>query len=50
MKIERDENLKITVTAKDGGFISSQSVEAILLYEILEVLKDIKYQPRTFFD
>ena len=40
--IERKEHNKISVSDKDGGFITSQSVEANLLYEILNKLEDIR--------
>lgn len=31
----------VRVTAEDGGWIEAQSVEAILLYMILQELKDL---------
>ena len=37
MKIKK-EDLTIKITGRNGGFIESQSVEAILLYEILKKL------------
>jgi|WetSurMetagenome_2_1015567.scaffolds.fasta_scaffold53487_5 hypothetical protein len=38
MKIEQIDNFKIKITDSKGGSITSQSVEAILLYEILKRL------------
>ena len=42
MKIERSKDLRIKVTDNDGGVIESQSVDAHILYEILQELKQIK--------
>ena len=42
MKIQKSDNLRITITDEDGGFIRDQSVEAILLYAILEKLEEIR--------
>jgi hypothetical protein len=42
MKIKRDENQHIMVVAENGGYIQSQSVEANLLYEILQKLEEIR--------
>ena len=41
MKIERDENHHVIIKSDDGGSISSQSVEANLLFAILEELKEL---------
>ena len=42
MKIEKGPDLRITMTDDDGGSISTQSVEANILYEMLQELKQIK--------
>ncbi len=39
--IERKDNLWIEVRDKDGGFIQEQSVQSILLYEILKELRKL---------
>ncbi|MDY6857185.1 MAG: hypothetical protein SWO11_21290 [Thermodesulfobacteriota bacterium] len=41
MKIERDKFQRIVITSEDGESISSQSVEANLLYVIIGKLEDI---------
>jgi len=35
-QISGEDNLRIRITDKDGGFLESQSVEANLLYAILD--------------
>jgi len=42
MKIERSPDFRIKVRGDDSGFIVSQSVEANILYEILQELKRIR--------
>ena len=42
MQIERNKNLCIKIKAEDGGHIKSQSVEANLLFAILEKLEEIR--------
>ena len=42
MKIERSSDLMVKVIDNDGGSIESQSVEANILYEMLQELKQIK--------
>ena len=42
VKIERKESNKIFITGKTGGFIESQSVEANLLFAVLETLEEIR--------
>lgn len=40
MKIEIDEKyLRVKITSPDGGFIEKQSVEAVLLARLLQVLE-----------
>ena len=41
MKIEKEPHNKIKITGNDGGFIESQTVEANILYEILNMLKEL---------
>lgn len=40
--IERCNNFKIRVTDEDGGYIESQSVEANVLFAILEKLEEVR--------
>ena len=42
MEIQKESHNKIRVTGNDGGFIESQTVEANILYEILNTLKELK--------
>lgn len=42
MEIKNKGNLKVRATDHDGGFIESQSVEALLLLEILKKLEEIR--------
>ena len=42
MKIERDKHQRIFLTGDDGGLIESRSVEANLLFAILEKLEEIR--------
>ena len=42
MNIERKENMKIRVINNDASYIESQSVEANLLFSILEKLEEIR--------
>ncbi len=42
MLIEKNDNLSIKITSKKGGHIKSQSVEANLLFAILEKLEEIR--------
>jgi len=42
MKIERDKYQRIFLTGDDGGLIESRSVEANLLFAILEKLEEIR--------
>ena len=42
MNIEKDDNHRVKITGKDKGSISSQSVEANLLFAILEKLEEIR--------
>jgi hypothetical protein len=42
MKIEKEPHNKIKTVGNDGGFIESQTVEANILYEILNTLKELK--------
>lgn len=42
VKIELNRHMKIRITAEDGGFIESQSVEANLLFAILEKLEEVR--------
>ena len=46
MKIEKDDNLRITITdfLEDGTSIDEQSVQAVLLYEILQMSKKMFQQ------
>lgn len=39
---EQDDNLRVHATAEDGGSISSQTVEALLLFAILDKLEQIR--------
>ena len=43
MRIKQEDNNKIIIGDKDKGFITSQSVEANLLYAILEKLEDMRW-------
>ena len=42
MKIEKEPHNKIKITGNDGGFIDPQTIEANILYEILNTLKELK--------
>ena len=42
VKIESRGNMKIRITSKDDGYIESQTVEANLLFAILEKLEEIR--------
>jgi len=42
MKIEKFPHNNIRITGADGGFVTSSSVEANLLFAILKELKEIK--------
>lgn len=42
IKFKQDENLRITATSEDGGSIKSQTVEALLMFAILEKLEEIR--------
>lgn len=42
MEIERDNNLQVRISKKNGGFIESQFVEANLLFAILDKLEEIR--------
>ena len=42
MEITRDPNFHVICMEDDGGSLETQSVQAVLLYEILQVLKEIK--------
>ena len=42
MEIERDPNLQVSISKKNGGYIESQSVEANLLFMILDKLEEIR--------
>ena len=45
MEIEKGKNFHIRVSKEDGsgGYIETQSVEACLMFAILEKLEDIRY-------
>ena len=47
MRIEKEPHNKIKITGNDGGFIESQTVEANILYEILDVLKNLLLSPKN---
>ena len=42
IEFKQDKNLRVTATADNGGFIDSQSVEALLMMAILEKLEEIR--------
>ena len=42
MEINKEENHKITIGDSESGFITSQSVEANLLYAILKKLEETR--------
>jgi hypothetical protein len=42
MKIEIDNHNNIKIISNNGGFIETQSVEAILMYKILQKLEEIR--------
>ena len=42
MFIKKGKNLHIKIEGKDGGIIKSQSVEANILFAILEKLEEIR--------
>lgn len=42
IKINRNKEMWVKVTCPDGGFMNSQSVEANLLFEILQKLEEIR--------
>lgn len=42
MEIEKRKNMRIRVTGDDGGFIEKQSIEACLMFAILEKLEEMR--------